>query len=304
MGWSDGFKLEQYRPGLKAMPPALRDLVWDRLEKGVTGHFPREVIADFVKHGGVSHQELLLHMVALAQTLARPTYSKFFVGAVAEGASGAYYLGTNIEWPGFGFSRTVHAEGAAIISAWLGGEDSVKRLAITGMPCGYCRQFIRELGDYGPKSILFSDGQSPLSLSDLLPNSFGPEDLGVQENPFTYRSEATLASDEDATEPLAKKAVEAAQRAYTPYSKSVAGIVLTLKNNSHVIGAPFENAAYNPSIMPLEAAVIKLVMAGFNVADVARVDLATDSGPIDYLRETRLMCGILGLPDPIVWKLA
>ena len=304
MGWSDGFKLEDYRPGLKAMPPALRDLVWDRLEKGLAGYIPPETVADFVKHGGVSHQELLLYMVDLAQTLARPTYSNFFVGSVAEGASGSLYLGSNFEWPGFGFSRTIHAEGSAIMSAWLEGEASLKRLAITGMPCGYCRQFIRELGDHGPRSIVFRDGQPPASLSDLLPNSFGPEDLSVKENPFSYRTDVRLMLEDDGTEPLAKKAAEAARRSYTPYSKTAAGIVLTLKNSQQVLGAPFENAAFNPSIMPLEAAAIKLLTSGGNLVDVVRVDLATGSGPIDYQRETRLMCDLLGLPNPIVWKIA
>ncbi|CUM63183.1 uncharacterized protein PRCAT00000752001 [Priceomyces carsonii] len=48
-------------------------------------------------------------------------------------------------------------------------------------PCGICRQFIREFGEDIPVFMFSDDGSTyqKVYLRDLLPLSFGPENLGV-----------------------------------------------------------------------------------------------------------------------------
>ena len=48
-------------------------------------------------------------------------------------------------------------------------------------PCGICRQVLREFGDLSMPVIVGQRGQGfrVKTLGELLPESFGPEDLGV-----------------------------------------------------------------------------------------------------------------------------
>jgi cytidine deaminase len=49
-------------------------------------------------------------------------------------------------------------------------------------PCGRCRQVLYE---HGGKDLLVDagEGAAPKRLDELLPDAFGPEDLGVRRNP-------------------------------------------------------------------------------------------------------------------------
>lgn len=57
-------------------------------------------------------------------------------------------------------------------------------------------------------------------------------------------------------------AIEAANQSHAPYSQSHSGIALQLKDGSLFTGRYAENAAFNPSLPPLQAALIMVNMAG------------------------------------------
>ena len=67
----------------------------------------------------------------------------------------------------------------------IGGEKKIKMIYVMtkneegGIPCGGCRQRIREFSDENTQIMMCSpDGvQNRINLSELLPNSFGPEHL-------------------------------------------------------------------------------------------------------------------------------
>ncbi|KAF5316282.1 hypothetical protein D9619_006816 [Psilocybe cf. subviscida] len=127
-------------------------------------------------------------------------YSKFPVGAAFLTSDGAIIKGANIENASYG--GTICAERTAVVKAVSEGIKSFVGLAVvtnvkgTTSPCGICRQVIREFcslempillvpGDYPQKS---QPGQEPkpgytdggvkeVTLGELLPDSFGPEDL-------------------------------------------------------------------------------------------------------------------------------
>src|SRR5699024_11053845 len=112
-------------------------------------------------------------------------YSKFHVGAAVLTDKNEIYTGCNIEI--VSYSPTLCAERTAIFKAISEGELKIKAIAVVGdseytYPCGVCRQVIREFGKYALIIIADSeDDYKEYSLDELLPYSFGPEDLEKDE---------------------------------------------------------------------------------------------------------------------------
>ena len=110
-------------------------------------------------------------------------YSKYPVGALIVTNNGNTYSGCNVENASYPLGNC--AEAAAIASMILAGEKNIKMIYVMsqndqgGCPCGGCRQRIREFSDIDTQVILCSPSgvQQRLLLTDLLPNSFGPEHL-------------------------------------------------------------------------------------------------------------------------------
>lgn len=203
-----------------------------------------------------------------AAAFAKPPVSNFRVGAVARGTSGKTYLGANLEFAGESLCFTVHAEQAAVVNAWMNGETGVDVVATSAAPCGYCRQFLNELVTAGELVVVM--GGEERKLSELLPQSFGPRDLGVTSGLLAPAANG-LAIDED--DALAQAALAAANMSYAPYSKAYAGVALRTHAGTIVTGPYAENAAFNPSLSPLEAALSQLNMSGGAWSDIAEAAL-------------------------------
>jgi cytidine deaminase len=196
-------------------------------------------------------------LLARAAQFARPPISNFHVGAVARGSSGKLYFGANVEFAGEALSFTVHAEQSAVANAWMSGEEGIDLIAVTAAPCGYCRQFLNELTTADRLTIQLPNGS--FTLAELLPNAFGPRDLGIEGGLLQRDNHGlTIGTDDE----LARKALVAANMSYAPYSKSYAGIALRTSDGTVVTGAYAENAAFNPSMSPLEVALSQLNLAG------------------------------------------
>ena len=65
----------------------------------------------------------------------------------------------------------------------------------------------------------------------------------------------------DSRDELAQAALDAANRSYAPYSKSFAGVALRASGEIFS-GAYAENAAFNPSMSPLEVVLSRVNLAG------------------------------------------
>lgn len=117
-------------------------------------------------------------------------YSGFAVGAAILTDSGKVYSGANIENASFG--ATICAERTAAVKAISEGERKFRAIAIAGspssaedisfqysFPCGICRQFLREFALPGMKVYIKGplDDIYETTLDELLPHSFGPENL-------------------------------------------------------------------------------------------------------------------------------
>lgn len=116
-----------------------------------------------------------------AQKMAYVPYSKFHVGAALTTEDGQIFSGCNIEIASY--TPTICAERTAIFKAISEGHRKIKSIAIVGdadftYPCGVCRQVIREFGKDAKIIIANSEDEyREYKLDELLPNSFGPEDL-------------------------------------------------------------------------------------------------------------------------------
>jgi len=230
------------------------------------GYLPAAVV-DRIVAAGMPLEQLMLNLIPLAQKFAIPPISNFFVGAVSHGLSGNLYFGANYEFPGQALSFTVHGEQAATAHAISFGETGIDLLAVSAAPCGYCRQFLNELTTASKLQIILPNTPTT-SLSSLLPNAFGPGDLGVTAALMSPQSHGmTLADRID--DYVVNAALEAANTSYAPYSFSYAGVALKTKDGSVYTGSVAENAAFNPSMSPLEAAVVILTInGGKNYSDI------------------------------------
>lgn len=109
-------------------------------------------------------------------------YSRFRVGAVVVADDGTQFTGANVE--NAAFPSTLCAEAVAIGSAVAAGVRKIDTVAVACLdgdqncfPCGQCRQRMRE---FRVDRIIVSDESGRAhrhQLADLLPHSFGPEDL-------------------------------------------------------------------------------------------------------------------------------
>lgn len=208
---------------------------------------------------GADVPRLMTMLLPAAAEFARPPISKYRVGAIARGTTtGNLYFGANLEFAGEALSFTVHAEQSAIANAWGHGEEGADLVATSAPPCGYCRQFLNELSTASSLSIVTTAGVTPLA--ELLPASFGPHDLGVSAG-LMARCDHGLAADAGDDE-LVRAALAAANRSHAPYSKSFAGAAVRTDGGITAAGSYGENAAFNPSLSPLQAALSNLNLLG------------------------------------------
>lgn len=127
--------------------------------------------------------EAMLELAREAMAKAHAPYSKFHVGAVVRGANGHLYAGCNVE--NAAYPEGWCAETSAIAAMVMDGETNIAEVLVMGAgdalvtPCGGCRQRIREFaGGDTPIHICSPEGpRRTVTLEDLLPLSFGPENL-------------------------------------------------------------------------------------------------------------------------------
>ncbi len=222
----------------------------------------------------MTEPQFMASLLPTAKTFAHPPLSNYFVGAVALGKAGDLYLGANIEVPGNMLGLAVHAEQAAIANAYMSEESGITAIAVTAPPCGHCRQFLSELSLEEDLHVLVAN-RPPMKLSQLLPMAFGPKDLGLKRGALpATQSQLHL---EGASDPLAVEALKAARISYSPYTQSPSGAAVQTSNGRMFSGSYIENAAFNPSLPPLEAALAGYFAAGTNAGVIQRAVLVEKS---------------------------
>ncbi len=112
------------------------------------------------------------------QTRAHAPYSRYFVGAALQTASGAVFAGCNVENASYGLSLC--AERSAIVQMVAAGEHTPVGIVVAtrgpqpGTPCGACRQTLAEFALDLPVRLIVTGrpDHATTSLAALLPDAF------------------------------------------------------------------------------------------------------------------------------------
>jgi cytidine deaminase len=134
----------------------------------------------------MNDEDLIAAARAAAENSYSP-YSGFPVGAALRFADGCVITGTNVENASYGLALC--AEIVAVAKAMSEGlRGGLEAVAVTGpgnapiTPCGRCRQALSELAQLGRTDPVVlcvgSDEVRRVKLSTLLPEAFGPANLG------------------------------------------------------------------------------------------------------------------------------
>ena len=146
----------------------------------------------------MTQEEQLIAAARAAAAHAHAPYSRFAVGAAALLTDGSIVTGTNFENASYGLSlcaetvaiATLNAQGRlgdVVAVGVVGGvmdETGVARGSAPIRPCGRCRQVLNEAAQMGGRDLVIhcsgaeGDRVETYRLTDLLPDAFGPADLG------------------------------------------------------------------------------------------------------------------------------
>lgn len=228
----------------------------------------------------LGEEALALALLPLAQQKAQVPVSHFKVGAIAITGSGHWYLGANMELAGQSLNNTLHAEQAAVGHAALFDEQHIEKVIVSASPCGHCRQFMHELNQ---DSLMLVLPEANIMLNELLPHAFGPADLaqtyGMLTSP-TGTLAAVNSDDINEHDALMLLAIDEANASYAPYSQNRAGVALQLEDGQICRGRYLENAAFNPSLGPMQLALSQLFLYGYQPSDIERACLVEASAHV------------------------
>ena len=260
---------ESAKNALEKFSPAKQKLL---LTTVLDADFQGVIPADLVKRLLAADRsddigKLMIELLPLASHYALPPISNFRVGALSQGLSGALYLGANLEINGGPLAFAVHAEQSAVNNALLHGEKGLKRITVTAAPCGHCRQFLNELHFADDLEIIVI-GRAPMMLSSLLPQSFGPAALNIKNGLLSRTGFPLQCGAYQEGEKDQCLGEHAAMHSYAPHSNSPSSVVLKVGPDVFV-GTYIENAAYNPSLPPLQSALDRM---RFKTSDFSQID--------------------------------
>ncbi|AOM40740.1 cytidine deaminase [Xenorhabdus hominickii] len=253
-----------------------------------------EQIESIKQISGFDDHALALALLPLAAACSIAPISHFYVGAIARGESGNLYFGANMEFTGVPLQQTVHAEQSAITHAWLRGEKKLISITVNYSPCGHCRQFMNELNS-GTQLEVYLPDRPRLTLADYLPEAFGPRDL--TDTPLlldTVNHGYQLATNDS----LVQAALDATNSSHAPYSQSHSGIALQDAQGKIYTGRYAENAAFNPSLPPLQSALIFMNMVNGNCQSIKRAVLVEGANSqLSQWNATKSTLSVLGCTE-------
>lgn len=269
---------------LSDLPADLQSALASLINTQFKGVITKAQFQALLAESKLDDKELRLALLPLAAAFSVAPISNFYVGAIVRGNSGNLYFGANMEFSGVQLGQTIHAEQSAISHAWIKGETGISDITINFSPCGHCRQFMNELTTADSLMIQLPE-RDEKSLQEYLPESFGPKDLGIEGGLLASVShDLSLDSGSD----LLINALKAANQSHAPYSHNISGIALEMKSGHVYHGMYAENAAFNPSLPPLQVALIHANMSRECLSEITAAALVENhKGAISHLAITK-----------------
>ncbi|AZL84911.1 cytidine deaminase [Aliivibrio salmonicida] len=274
---------QRLQEAMDTLPSSLNTAIAPLVNEQFTGVITQDQFQALLAQSQLTDKELRLALLPLAAAFSVAPISNFYVGAIARGTSGHLYFGANMEFSNVQLGQTIHAEQSAISHAWIHGETGISDITINFSPCGHCRQFMNELTTADSLMVQLPE-RDEKSLQAYLPESFGPKDLGVEGGLLATTSHKL---NFESTSPLLMQAFDAANRSHAPYSKNFSGVALEMNNGNIYHGMYAENAAFNPSLPPLQVALIHANMSREALSEIKKAALVEDhKGAISHLAIT------------------
>lgn len=293
---------------LRAEIAAVATLSAGRLPANRGGVLPAGDAARLIDRFGLADvDDVMLLGLGVARAIARPPISGFHVGAIGlEAETGDLVLGGNVEFPATHLGYTLHGEGFVFTRAFSRGM-SIKRIALgEAHPCAHCRQYLSEFA-LGPELELIDPLGHRLTLGELYPWPFDSRYLGKPGAlPGTVNFPSLAATTAVGPDRMADALFAAGRRAHAPYTSCPGAVAIELADGGVVTGSSIESVAFNPTVTPLQAALVDLIAHGYGFSDIARTTLGTVvGGCVDYRRSTQELLDAIapGIPlDIIDWR--
>ncbi|UMX58821.1 cytidine deaminase [Escherichia coli] len=158
-----------------------------------------------------------------------------------------------MEFIGATMQQTVHAEQSMISHfGWLGGETSLRAITVNYTPCGHCRRFMNELNS-GLDLRIHLPGREAHALVHYLPDAFGPKDLEIktllmdeQDHGYALTGDARFL----------RRRLQAANRSHMRLTVSRQAVSRWRCKDGRIFSGSYaENAAFNPTLPPLQGSV-------------------------------------------------
>ncbi|MGD2184681.1 MAG: cytidine deaminase [Desulfobacterales bacterium] len=263
---------KQFEAALSEFPEPVQKILQTIPRQAGRLFFPQ--CTELIEHLGIDAEELMTRLLPLAKIYATVPVSGFQVGAVAMTASRRnddrfdLFMGANLEFKHQSLNQTIHAEQSAALHAWHQDTQYLKAIATSETPCGHCRQFLYEFEKNADLMVITPDGKKQTyrktALADLLPEAFGPLDLGNYSGLMSSAAPRhKLRLQAAAKDRTVAQALSAAQKSYAPYTQNYAGCALQTQTGEIFSGRYAESAAFNPSLAPLQSAIVCMHMTNF-----------------------------------------
>jgi cytidine deaminase len=131
---------------------------------------------------GALDAETVMEAARAAASRAYAPYSNFHVGAAILTGGGTIHSGSNVENASYGLSICAERNAATTMASADPEDREIELVAVFSpnaapcFPCGACRQVLRE---FSCREVVVEDGRGlqRYPFDQILPNSFGPEDL-------------------------------------------------------------------------------------------------------------------------------
>jgi cytidine deaminase len=253
-------------------------------------------VDSIAKAAGSNPGDVADFFIPIAAMLALRPVSNFPVGAVAITASShLMVMGANLEIAGAPMCTTVHAEQALIARAIARDPAGIDSVHLTIVPCGHCRQLLSEV--CSARGFTLRLRGKNVDLSQLIPQKFGPGDLGLDPSLLVAPRPPGLLSrhldpprDEISGE-LVDQALACARRSFAPFSGCLSGMSVRLRGSGRILSSScLESAAFNPSISPVTAVMAEVVAAGERLDEMAQAVLVQHGNSlVSHEAETRLV---------------
>lgn len=286
----------RFQEALNKVPPSIKQCLSSIiLDEDFEGTLSKQQFSELLALSEISDAELRVSLLPVAAAYSYSPISNFHVGAIVRGLSGTIYFGANVEFLGAQLGQTIHAEQCAISHAWMKGEKGILDVTVNYSPCGHCRQFMRELTTAKDLKVQLPE-RDEKSLDEYLPDSFGPEDLGIKIGLMGDDNHGKLVDGDM----LVSTALQALNMSHAPYSGNLSGVALKLTNGRIFQGSYAENAAFNPSLPPLQVALIQVLMGGFSFLDIqsaALIEMAEASS--SHLADTQATLEVINPDVPV-----